>query len=135
MDRDRASEKSGSGVGFLALNQAKERFPFPLKGIDCDNDSAFINHHLFRWCQERGIVFTRSRPYWKNDNCHVEQKNWSVARRYFGYFRYDTEEAFQVLKELSRLLSLYVNFFQPSVKLREKVKKNGREKRIYEEPK
>jgi len=106
----------------------------PLRGLDSDN-GAFINHHLLRWCRQRGILFTRCRPYRKNDNCYVEQKNWTVARRYFGYFRYDREEALRVLKELSGLLSLYVNFFQPSVKLKEKRQKGGRVRRVYDEPK
>ena len=120
---------------FSALKEASSRMPFPLKGLDSDNDGAFINYHLLNWCRENRIVFTRSRPYRKNDNCHVEQKNWSVARRYFGYFRYDTEEALRVLKDLSGLLSFYVNFFQPSVKLKEKVRSGGRVKRVYDDPK
>ena len=120
---------------FSALEEIRRRLPFPLKGLDCDNDSAFINHHLFRWCQKQGIIFTRSRPYQKNDNCHVEQKNWTVARRYLGYFRYDTEEALEVMRELTRLLSLYVNFFRPSMKLKEKRQKDGRIRRIYDQPK
>ena len=114
---------------FEALQEASRRLPFPLRGLDSDNDGAFINHHLLRWCRQRG------RPYRKNDNCYVEQKNWTVARRYFGYFRYDREEALRVLKELSGLLGLYVNFFQPSVKLKEKRRKGGRVRRVYDEPK
>jgi hypothetical protein len=120
---------------FEALKEASLRMPFPLKGIDSDNDGAFINYHLLRWCQESGIVFTRSRPYHKNDNCYVEQKNWTVARRYFGYFRYDTEESLKVLKELSELLSLYVNFFQVSVRVKEKRREGSKVRRVYDEPK
>ena len=120
---------------FQALQKAMERFPFPIRGIDSDNDSAFINHHLLRWCRENGIVFTRSRPYWKNDNCHVEQKNWSVGRRYLGYFRYDTPQALEVLQQLGEVLSLYVNYFQPSVKLKQKIRVGGKVKKIYEPPK
>jgi transposase InsO family protein len=120
---------------FEALKEASLRMPFPLKGLDSDNDGAFINHHLLRWCSEKGVVFSRSRAYRKNDNRHVEQKNWTVARRYFGYLRYDTDEALKVLKELSRLLSFYVNFFQPSVKLQEKRRNGGKVRRIYDEPK
>ncbi|GAB6077293.1 hypothetical protein JCM12825_21710 [Desulfurobacterium crinifex] len=69
-----------------ALQEAVKRFPFPILGIDYDNDTAFINVHLPKWCEEREITFTRSRPYKKNDNCHVEQKNWFIVRRYAGYF-------------------------------------------------
>ncbi len=120
---------------FEALKEATKRFPFRIRGIDSDNDSAFLNHHLYRWCKEKGIVFTRSRPYRKNDNCHVEQKNWSVARRYFGYWRYETERSLEVMRELGELLSLYINFFQPSVKLVEKVRVGARVRRKYDEPK
>ena len=119
---------------FEGLKEAIKRFPFVIKGIDSDNDSAFINHHLYRWCKEKGIVFTRSRPYWKNDNCHVEQKNWSIGRRYFGYFRYDTPKALEVMKELSEVISYYVNYFQPSVKLAYRVREGSRIKRVYELP-
>jgi len=120
---------------FQALQEALQRFPFPIRGLDCDNDGAFINRHLVEWCQEEGILLTRSRPYWKNDNCHVEQKNWSVGRRYLGYGRYDTEEALRVLRELGVWVSLYVNHFQPSVKLLRKVREGAKVRRIYGEPK
>jgi len=120
---------------FQALQQAIKRFPFPIKGIDSDNDSAFINHHLLRWCRDNGIIFTRSRPYWKNDNCHVEQKNWSVGRRYLGYFRYDTQQALQTMAELEALLGLYVNYFQPSLKLKQKIRNGAKVKKVYEPPK
>ena len=65
---------------FAGLEKALFRFPFSIQGIDSDNDSAFINNHLVRYCTERKITFTRSRPYRKNDNCFVEQKNYSVVR-------------------------------------------------------
>jgi len=106
-----------------------------LRGLDSDNDSAFINYYLLKWSQENRIVFTRSRPYRKNDNCHVEQKNWSIARRFLGYFRYDTDQALEVLEKLSKLLSLYVNFFQVSVKLKKKIRSGSKIKKVYDEPK
>ena len=87
--------------------------PFPLLGLDSDNGSEFINHQLFAWCTEGQITFTRSRPYRKNDNCFVEQKNWPVVRQNVGYGRYDTAAELEVLAELYRDLRLYVNFFQP----------------------
>ncbi|MCF6191572.1 MAG: transposase family protein [Candidatus Hydrothermae bacterium] len=117
-----------------ALEEAEKRFPFPIRGLDCDNDSVFINRHLLAWCQARGVKFTRSRPYWKNDNCHVEQKNWSVGRRYLGYFRYDTEIALEVLKMLGVDVSVYVNYFQASMRLKEKRWEQGRLKRVYDPP-
>lgn len=80
---------------FEALTEIQGRLPFKLLGLDSDNDSAFINDHLLRYCNERKI-----RPYKKNDNCFVEQKNYSVVRRNVGYLRYDTEEELKTLKEL-----------------------------------
>ncbi len=82
----------------------------------------------------RGITFTRSRSYWKNDNCHVEQKNGHLARRVPGYFRYDREEALEVLKELTRVASLFTNFFKPSMKLKKKIHEGSRIRRIYDTP-
>jgi len=120
---------------FEALKEASERFPFPLRGIDSDNDSAFINYHLLRWCEQNRITFTRSRPYQKNDNCHVEQKRRSVVRRYAGYFRYEGEEALGVLREMGQVLRLYVNYFQPSMKLLEKVRQGSKVKKRYDDPK
>jgi len=118
-----------------AMKEAMERFPFRIKGIDTDNDSAFINKYLLEWTREEVIIFTRSRPYWKNDNCHVEQKNWSIGRRYLGYLRYDTEEALEVIKEIGELLSLYVNYFQPSMKLVRKERIGSKVRKEYDEPK
>jgi hypothetical protein len=85
-------------------------------GLDSDNGAEFINNHLYRYCLSNKITFTRSRKYRKNDNCYVEQKNYSVVRKYAGYFRYDREEELQILKELYRYLRLYINFFQPVMK-------------------
>jgi hypothetical protein len=100
-----------------AIEQVREELPFPLLGLDCDNGSEFINMHLFRYCAEHAITFTRSRPYRKNDNCYVEQKNWPVVRQQVGYARYDTSAELEALRELYRVLRLYVNFFQPQMKL------------------
>ncbi len=91
--------------------------PFPLLGLDSDNDSAFINHHLYDYCQDEDITFTLARTPRKNHNCFVEQKNWAVARRAVGYARYDTEEEVCIMNDLYDVLRLYVNFFQPSTKL------------------
>ncbi len=100
-----------------ALVEIAEVLPFPLLGLDSDNGSEFINKHLFAWCRDNAITFTRSRPYRKNDNCFVEQKNWPVVRQQVGYARYDTAEELEALRELYRGLRLYVNFFQPQMKL------------------
>ncbi|WP_245523249.1 hypothetical protein [Thermodesulfobium narugense] len=90
--------------------------PFKLFGIDSDNGAEFINHQLHRYCVENNITFTRSRKYRKNDNCYVEQKNYSVVRKYVGYFRYDREVELMTLKRLYESLRLYINFFQPIMK-------------------
>jgi len=97
---------------FAGLERVKERFPFAIQGIDSDNDSAFINNHLVRYCTEKAITFTRSRPYRKNDNCFVEQKNYSVVRRAVGYRRYDTPSELEALNELYAVLRLYTNYFE-----------------------
>jgi len=82
-----------------AIDQIRGALPFPLLGLDSDNGSEFINNHLFRYCVGRGITFTRTRPYRKNDNCFVEQKNWPVIRQQVGYARYDTPQELEVLRE------------------------------------
>ena len=117
-----------------ALQEAVKGFPFPVLGIDSDNDTAFINAHLLKWCEEKGITFTRSRPYKKNDNCHVEQKNWSIVRRYVGYFRYESD-SLSVLNDLYKKLRLYINFFQPSMKLIEKKRVGSKVRKKYDSPK
>ncbi len=118
-----------------AVKGIKERLPFPLLGIDSDNGSEFINNHLNKFCRENGITFTRSRPYRKNDNCFVEQKNYSVVRRAVGYSRYDTAEELEALNELYGYLRLYTNFFQPVMKLIEKKRIGSRVKKKYDEAK
>lgn len=120
---------------FQALEKIRQRLPFKLRGIDSDNDSAFINAHLIRYCQENHLRFTRSRPYKKNDNCYVEQKNYSVIRRLVGYLRYDTEEEQQLLRELYSLARLYYNFFQPNMKLVSKERRGSRVIKRYDLPK
>jgi len=96
------------------------RLPIKLLGIDSDNGSEFINTHLFRYCETHGIKFTRGRPNRRNDNCFIEQKNYSVIKRNEGYYRYDTNEEVAVLNELYVLARLQNNFFLPSMKLKEK---------------
>jgi len=118
-----------------ALDSIKKRLPFSLLGIDTDNGSEFLNAHLIRYTEKHTIQFTRSRPYRKNDSCFVEQKNNSVVRRYVGYLRYDTPEEIQLLNELYGWLRLFVNFFQPSVKLISKTREGSKVKKHYDEPK
>jgi hypothetical protein len=102
------------------LDEAAARIPFPLLGFDSDNDSVFINRHMFDYCSSHGLVFTRSRPNHSNDGCHVEQKNWDVVRRFIGYGRFDTQEQLALFRQALLLIETYQNFFQPSFKLLEK---------------
>jgi len=120
---------------FAALELIRQRLPFPLLGIDSDNDAAFINAHLLRYCQREQITFTRCRPYKKNDQAHVEQKNWSVIRRLVGYDRLEGEEATAALNAAYDLLRLWNNFFQPSVKLIEKERHGAKVRKKYDQAK
>lgn len=119
---------------FAALDLLRYQFPFPLKGIDSDNDTVFINAHLVRYCQREGITFTRSRPYKKNDQAHVEQKNGSVIRNLIGYDRYEGLEATRALNDVYDCLRLWINFFQPSAKLVEKHRVGSKVHKKYDQP-
>lgn len=116
-----------------AIHHLSQRLPFPLLGLDSDNGSEFINHHLYAYCQRQGITFTRSRPYKKNDSAHVEQKNWSVVRRLVGYDRYSSKEALEQLNRLYRLVRLYTNFFQPVMQLQQKTRHGARVHKVYDQ--
>jgi len=120
---------------FEALKQIRERLPFPLLGIDSDNGGEFINHQLLRYCQKEQITFTRSRPSKKNDNCYVEQKNWTIVRKAIGYCRYETKEELLLLNELYSVLRLYANFFQPVTTLIFKERIKSKVKKQYDTPK
>ena len=100
-----------------AIHLMRQRLPFPLLGIASDNGSEFINDLLYRYCLDAKITCTRSRPYQKNDQAHVEQKNWSVVRHAVGYDRWATDQEFAILESIHDDLRLYINFFQPSFKL------------------
>lgn len=115
-----------------AVDNIRERLPFPLLGLDSDNGTEFINWLLKRYCDEKQITFTRIRPYRKNDNCFVEQKNFTVLRRFLGYARYDTEEQLRITQEILALVEPYVNFFQPSMKLTKKERIGARTKKKHD---
>ncbi|MFS3137329.1 integrase catalytic domain-containing protein [Gluconacetobacter sacchari] len=108
------------------LDGVRARLPFPLRGIDVDNDSVFINETLKDYCARHDIEFTRSRPYPKNDQAWVEQKNGAVVRRAIGYRRYEGLEGARILSMLYEALRGYVNFFQPSFKLLSKERQDAR---------
>lgn len=116
-----------------SLDDLQHRLPFPLRGIDPDNGAEFINWNLLRYCAEREVEFTRSRPYHKNDNAHIEQKNWTHVRKIVGYRRLETMDAVIALNELyAGPLRLYMNFFQPTMKLIKKDRIGGQLKRVYD---
>lgn len=116
---------------FKAIDKARRRCAFPILGIDPDNGSEFINWILKRYCEQNQITLTRIRPGKKNDNCFVEQKNYTTLRRFVGYARYETEDQLQLIQELLRLVEAYVNFFQPSFKLKSKQRVGAKVKKQY----
>ena len=111
-----------------------QHIPFPVLGINSDNDSAFINDTLLAFCRKHQIEFTRSRAYHKNDQAWVEQKNGAVIRRMVGHERFSGVVACQALAHLYQAARLYVNYFQPSFKLRDKSRDGFKVKRTYEPP-
>ena len=115
-----------------AIHRVWQRLPFPMLGLDSDNGSEFINQHLYNYCRRNRITFTRSRPYKKNDSCHVEQKNWSVVRRLIGYDRYNSRAALEVLNRIYELTRLYINFFQPVMKLVSKSRHGAKVYKVYD---
>jgi hypothetical protein len=118
-----------------ALAELREALPFALRGIDSDNGSEFINQHLWDYCQAQEIQFTRGRPYKKDDNAHIEQKNWTHVRKLLGYVRYDTPAAQAAIHRLYRgELRLLQNLFLPSVKLLRKERVGARVRRRYDAP-
>lgn len=108
-----------------ALDQMEQALPFKLLGFDCDNGSEFLNNHLLKFYLDRRppVCYTRSRPYHKNDNAHIEQKNWTLVRQYLGYARFDSHEIIEAMNDLYRNeFRLFHNCFLPSVKLKAKVR-------------
>ena len=117
---------------FAALKELRGRLPFPLRGIDSDNGSEFINADLLQYCQQQRLTFTRSRPYRKNDNCYVEQKNYTMVRRYVGYQRLAGPEQLALVNQLYEYLRLYTNYFQPLMKLKSKERHGSQVKKTYD---
>ncbi len=115
-----------------AIAHARTLLPIPVLGLDSDNGGEFINHHLYRYCQREQITFTRCRPYKKNDQCHVEQKNYSIVRQTIGYDRYEGQAASASLAAVYAPLRLYTNFFQPSVQLVSKQREGGKMTKRYD---
>jgi hypothetical protein len=116
------------------LDSIRKRLPFSIRELHPDNDTGMINDLLWRYCQKAKIKMSRSRPYKKNDNAWVEQRNWTHVRKVVGYHRLDTPAELSLLRELYSCLRLYKNFFQPTMKLIEKVRDGGKIHRKYDEP-
>jgi hypothetical protein len=114
-----------------ALDTARRLLPFPLLGLDTDNGSEFLNQEVLAYCEREHITFTRGRAYKKNDQCYVEQKNGSIVRALVGYDRFEGEAAYRQLAELYRAVRLYVNGFQPSMKLHTKHREGSKVSRTY----
>ena len=114
------------------IESIRSRMPYPLKGLDSDSGGEFINQIVYRYCQERGILFTRSRPSKKNDQCRIEQKNYSVVRQNVGYDRFEGEEAVKALNAFYRALRLQVNFLQPCMILTAKERVGAKIRRRYD---
>ena len=122
----------GQEAAFKGLLLIKDRLPFPLLGIHPDNQNSLLNYHMAEFCEEEKIEFTRSRPYRKNDNCFVEQKNYTHVRREVGYLRYESEDEQSLLNDLYRHeLRLYKNYFEPVIKLKSKERVGGKIKKKY----
>lgn len=115
-----------------ALEYLRQALPFVLRGIDSDNGSEFINHHLRKYCVTHAVQFTRGRPYKKDDNAHIEQKNWTHVRKVLGYVRYDSAPALTAINALYADLRLLQNLCLPSVKLIEKRRVGARVRRRYD---
>lgn len=116
------------------IAKARELFPFQLRGVDFDNDSAFMNERVVKWCREQGLEVTRARAYRKNDQAWVEQKNGAIVRRLIGYGRFEGLESVQMITRLYRAARLHTNLLQPSFKLRSKTRIGARVIKQYHPP-
>ena len=117
-----------------AWKRLRQRVPFRVREVHPDNDSGIFNDLLWNYCRRHRIRMSRSRPYQKNDNAWVEQKNWTHVRKVVGYRRFTTEAQCAMLGELYEALADFRNFFQPAMKLKEKVRVGGKIRRVYEAP-
>jgi hypothetical protein len=125
-----------SQIGVLhAMKEIEQALPFKLLGIDSDNGSEFINYHLKTFCDQNKIQFTRGRPYKKDDNAHIEQKNYTHVRKIFGYLRYDSQSAQKAMNDLyQNELRILQNLFLPSMKLMKKTRVGSKLQRRYDKP-
>jgi hypothetical protein len=132
----RAMWGRGQAGTLAALRDVEASLPFELLGLDSDNGGEFLNHHVLSWLQKRPrpVFMTRSRPYKKDDNAHIEQKNWTHIRQCFGYERHDNPEVVELINVLiKKAYGPLLNFFHASLKLQRKERTQGQLKRIYGE--
>jgi hypothetical protein len=134
MDRVRAAAGARADARGRCSHRDAQADPFPLLGFDADNDSVFINETVRDYCAASAIAFTRCRPYRKNVQAWVEQKNGSVVRRLVGYRRFEGLVAAAALADLYAAARLFVNFFQPSAKLAERHPDGARVRKRYHAP-
>jgi hypothetical protein len=130
----RAMWGRGQASTLAALKDLEKRLPFALMGLDSDNGGEFLNYHVISWLQERKrpVFLTRSRPYKKDDNAHVEQKNWTHIRQWLGYERHDNPEVVEPINKLATgAYGKLLNYFHASLKLDHKERKEGRIRRVY----
>jgi len=130
-----AMKGRGQRGAHAAVEKLRRTLPFELRGLDSDNDSVFINAHISRYCKEHCITFTRCRPYKKNDQCHVEQKNWSVVRQFVGYARLETDEQLALLERVYELVNRYHNFYWPMMQLVGKQRNGSKVTKRYDQAK
>lgn len=130
----RAMFGKGAEATLQTIQEMQKSFPFPLKGFDSDNGCEFLNHHLVRYMAERNIKFTRSRPYKKNDNAHVEQKNYSFVRQLMGYGRFENPDLIPVVNEIYFNWCALKNFFIPTMKLIEKKRVGSKIYKVHDKP-
>jgi hypothetical protein len=123
----------GQERALTAINEVHSRYPCNWKEVHPDNGGNILNYHVYNWAEEKGIEYSRSRPYKKNDNCFIEQKNSTHVRKVVGYLRYDTKEEMEIMRDLYRNeLRLFKNFFQPTIKLIQKIRINGKIHKKYD---
>lgn len=130
----RAVWNRGQAATFAGLQSIEQAQPFALKGIDSDGGGEFINHHLYRYLKERGLVQTRSRPYRKNDQAHVEQKNYTHVRQLLGYDRLEERELIEPLNELLQVWSLWKNLYSTTMEQLSATREGSKQKRRHLAP-
>lgn len=129
----RAQWNKGQRETRTSLSVIKDKLPFPMQGAHPDTGSEFINWHIKAWCDEQNVQLTRSRPYHKDDNAYVEQKNGHIVRRFLGYTRIDCREAVPAMNALYEILDRYLNHFVPSRKCLEKVRIGSKYRKKYDQ--